>query len=124
MIGSIGRLRQRPKRIEYLYPAPPDREAFARYLNAFAALLDLARNQGAHVVAIKTPVPAGFYESLPDEAAFDAAISDLLASRGVPYHDFSQTMDEARYYFDTDHLNREGLATFLDRHLKAILTAE
>ena len=112
------------KRIEYLYPAPPDREAFARYLDAFATLLDLARNQGARVVAIKTPVPAGFYERLPDEPAFDAAISDLLASRGVPYHDFSRAMDEARFYFDTDHLNREGLATFLDRHLKAILMAE
>ena len=112
------------KRIEYLYPAPPDREAFARYLDAFATLLDLARNQGARVVAIKTPVPTGFYEGLPDEPAFDAAISDLLASRGVPYYDFSRVMDEARFYFDTDHLNREGLATFLDRHLKAILMAE
>jgi hypothetical protein len=112
------------KRIEYLYPAPVDPAAFKRYLDAFAALLDFARNAGVRVVAIKTPVPSGFYESLPDEPTFDAAISDLLARRGTPYHDFSQAMDEERFYFDSDHMNREGLAAFLDRYLKAILTSD
>ena len=33
-------------------------------------------------------------------------------------------MDEERFYFDADHMNREGLATFLDRYLKPILTSE
>ena len=112
------------KRIAYLYPAPLDPRAFKRYLDAFAALLDEARAKGVRVVAIKTPVPSGFYKSLPNEATFNAAISELLARRGVPYHDFSRAMDEERFYFDTDHMNREGLATFLDRYLKPILTSE
>ncbi len=112
------------KRIAYLYPAPPEPELFRRYLVAFAALLDEARAKGVRVVAIKTPVPSGFYKGLPNEPTFDAAMSDLLAQRGIPVHDFSRVMDEASFYFDTDHMNREGLATFLDRHLKAILTSE
>jgi hypothetical protein len=38
-------------------------------------------------------------------------------------HDFSTTLPEAGFYFDTDHLNRAGLTEFFSRHLKAILVA-
>jgi hypothetical protein len=32
-------------------------------------------------------------------------------------------MDEPRYYFDTDHLNRAGVTEFFNRHLKGLFTA-
>jgi hypothetical protein len=32
-------------------------------------------------------------------------------------------MDESKFYFDTDHLNRTGLTEFFDRHLKALLAS-
>jgi len=41
--------------------------------------------------------------------------------RNVPLTDFSDAMDEPKFYFDTDHLNRAGMTEFLVRHLKALL---
>ncbi len=113
------------KRIAYLYPAPdPDPEVFSRYLQVFAALIETARQEGVRVVVVKMPVPARFHSQLPNEAAFDNAISGLLAAQQAPFHDFSLTMDEPRFYFDTDHLNRAGVTEFLARDLKAILIQE
>ena len=110
-------------RIAYLYPQPPDPAGLSRYLAEFKALLALARQHQVRVVAIKMPVPAQFLAQLPGEAAFDTAISSLLEREQVPFHDFSRTMDEPRFYFDTDHLNRAGLTEFFNRHLKGILAA-
>lgn len=113
------------KRIEYLYPdAPPHPAIFQRYLGDFAALIDRARDSGARVVVVKLPIPLRFHDKLPGETAFDEAVSALLALRDVPFHDFSGAMDEPRFYFDTDHLNRAGVTEFFGRHLKAILTGD
>lgn len=113
------------KRIAYLYPATaPDPAVFSRYLQAFEALIETARREGVRVVVIKMPVPARFHGQLPNEAAFDDAISGLLVAQQAPFHDFSLAMDEPRYYFDTDHLNRAGVTEFLARDLKAILVQE
>jgi hypothetical protein len=108
-------------RIAYLYPKPPDPAALARYLEALEALIVLARQHDVRVVAIKMPVPSQFLDKLPDEAAFDAAIVQLLGSQQVALHDFARALDEPRFYFDTDHLNRAGLTEFFLRRLKAVL---
>lgn len=113
------------KRIEYLYPpADSDPGAFPRYFQEFAALVALARREEMRLVAVKMPVPARFHARLPDEASFDEAVARLLEESGAAFHDFSLSMDEPRYYFDTDHLNRTGLTEFFERHLKAILVSE
>ena len=109
------------KRIAYLYP-DHDPEVFSRYLQEFEALIALAQREGVHVTVIKTPMRARFYSQIQGESAFDDTISRLLAARQVPFHDFSLTMDDPRFYFDTDHLNRVGLTAFFNRHLKAILS--
>jgi hypothetical protein len=111
-------------RIQYLYPASPQQSGLDRYLASFAALVTLAQQHGARVVAIKMPVPAAFRRELPAEATFDAAMARLCAQQGVALHDFSQALDEPRFYFDTDHMNRDGLTTFLARDLKPILGGE
>jgi hypothetical protein len=111
------------KRIEYLYPGRPDPAALARYLEQLSALLTLARQQEMTIRVIKTPIPAQFRGRLPQEAAFDAALTQLLAGHGVPFHDFSQKMNEPRFYFDTDHLNRQGLTVFFNADLKPLLAA-
>jgi hypothetical protein len=67
------------------------------------------------------PVPSQFLERLPDEAAFDAAMSQLLASQHVAFHDFARALDDPRFYFDTDHLNHAGLTELFNGHLKAVL---
>jgi hypothetical protein len=112
------------KRIEYLYPDTFDAALFERYLGAFKALISLARRSGVDMAVIKMPVPARFHAKLPEEASFDEKVSHMLAASGVPFHDFSLVMDEARFYFDTDHLNHEGLTEFFNRYLKEIMTAK
>jgi hypothetical protein len=111
------------KRIAYLYPEQAPPQALARYLGELSALVELAQRGGTRVVAIKMPVPAQFRSQLPGEGAFDEAVAKALAAQGVPFHDFSAALEEPRCYFDTDHLNREGLERFLARNLGAVLEA-
>ena len=110
-------------RIDYLYPKPPTDAAFSRYLTEFEKLIAVAREHGVNVVVIKMPVLAQFRSRIPNEAAFDDAMIRLAARREVAFHDFSRLLDEPRFYFDTDHLNRVGLTELFNRHLKSIFTA-
>jgi hypothetical protein len=110
-------------RIGYLYPNGTQGEALSRYLAAFSGLLMLADQHGIKVTVIKTPVPTAFRAALPNEAAFDTALKQQLAARGILLRDFSAALDEPRYYFDTDHLNRAGATEFLARALKDVLLA-
>ena len=111
------------KRIAYLYPTASDDAVLVHYLREFSDLIALARQHGARVVVIKMPVPAQFRSQLPGEAAFDLAVTRLLATDQIPLNDFSQTVNEPRFYFDTDHLNRAGMTEFFNQNLKSILTA-
>jgi len=49
-------------------------------------------------------------------------MAQMLTVRGVRFHDLSATIDEPRFYFDTDHLNLAGLTEFLARDLKGSLS--
>jgi len=108
-------------RIAYLYPKPPDETVLVRYLESFSALIALARQNAARVAIVKLPVPAQFRSQLPREAAFDGAITRLLEAQNLVLRDFSQALNEPRFYFDTDHLNRSGLTEFFRRDLKSVL---
>jgi len=109
------------KRIAYLYPDQTSAAALSRYVEEFSTLVATARRAGASLVVVKMPTPSQYRSQLPDEAAFDQAMSRLLATTEVRFHDFSQALDEPRFYFDTDHLNRAGLTEFFARHLKSAL---
>jgi hypothetical protein len=110
-------------RIAYLYPKAPDPAGLSRYLEEFKAIIALARQRDMRVIVIKMPVPSQFQNQLPDEAVFDGAVSQMLGREQVVFHDFARAMDEPRFYFDTDHLNRAGLTEFFHRHLKAVLAS-
>lgn len=107
-------------RIDYLYPKPPLETDFSRYLTEFEKLVALARDHGVNVVAIKMPLPPQFRSRIPNEAAFDEAIARIAAEQRISFYDFSKSLDEARFYFDTDHLNRAGLTSFFHQELKKI----
>jgi hypothetical protein len=109
------------KRITYLYPDKTAATALSRYAEEFSTLIATARQAGAGVVVIRMPLPSQYRSELPHEAVFDEAISRLCSKREVRFHDFSRAMDEPRFYFDTDHLNRAGLTQFFAQYLKPIL---
>ena len=108
-------------RIDYLYPAPPTSAALARYLAEFDKLIVMAQKRGIRVVVVKLPVPTQFRSRLPNESAFDEAMLRITTGRKIPFYDFSNALDEPRFYFDTDHLNRAGLAELFNQTLKSIL---
>ena len=110
------------KRVEYLYPDSPSPGTLERYLRELSSLVDTARGAGMNVVVIKMPVPSAYRSRLPSEDAFDAALARTLAPRGIAVRDFSGSIPEARFYFDTDHLNRAGLEQFVARDLGPLLT--
>jgi hypothetical protein len=58
---------------------------------------------------------------IPNEAGFDALINDLLARKQIPFHDFSQVNNDPKLFFDSDHLNRKGVVSFFQNHLKKLL---
>lgn len=108
-------------RITYLYPQPPSPTALSRYLGVLSDVIAAAERAGMRVVVIKMPIPAAYRSQLPNERAFDEAISKLLVRRGLSLRDFSGAVDDAGAYLDTDHLNRKGVSAFYADHLKSIL---
>ena len=111
------------KRIAYLYPDNTTAAALNRYLETLSTVIATARRAGAGVVVVKMPTPAQYRSQLPDEAGFDLALARLLAAADVQYRDFSRAIDEPQFYFDSDHLNRDGLTQFFARDLKPILAS-
>jgi hypothetical protein len=113
------------RRIEYLYPdGASDPAVLSRYMEELRELIRLAQARGAAVTGIKMPVPSRFYELLPGEADFDAAVSRVLVDEGAAIHDLSLAIDDPQLYFDTDHLNRTGLALFFEQDLRPILAGD
>ena len=110
------------ERIAYLFPeGTGDPEVLARYLDVFMGLLDRALAAGMTVRVIKLPVPENYSDKLPDEAGFDAALNTRLGERGIILEDYSNLLPEARFYFDSDHLGRQGVQAFADQVLVPLL---
>ena len=110
-------------RIAYLFPDSAQEGRLARYMTEFAKLLELAHRKNVRVAVIKMPTPGQFRALLPNEAAFDAAMAVAIENSGVGFSDFSDELDEPRFYFDTDHLNRAGVTELFNRHLREIVMA-
>ncbi|MDQ2088923.1 hypothetical protein [Marimonas arenosa] len=112
-------------RISYLYPEGALRADIVEYyLDTLDRLFDLAIAEGVKVMVIKLPVPNAFLDALPDEAGFDASLRARLNSRGIPLHDLSQVLRDPALYFDTDHLNRDGVETLYRDHLRDLIAPE
>jgi hypothetical protein len=110
-------------RIKYLFPESGRTEELVRYLTEFDRMLKLAEQRNVRVVVIKMPTPSQFRVALPNESTFDETITATIANRRAGFHNLSAELDEPRFYFDTDHLNRAGITELFARHLKAILVA-
>lgn len=108
------------ERVAFLYPA--DAVLQDRYFDDLAATVALARSAGARVVILRPPLPAAFAARLPFEAEVAARLSDLAQAGGAEMADFAAALPEQRFYFDSDHLNRQGVEAWLDLGLAALLS--
>lgn len=108
-------------RIDYLYPEGSGMAAAGPALDAFARLVDEMQEAGAEVVVLRLPLPEHFRAALPDNSALLAALEEIMAARGVRYHDLSEALEDPALYFDTDHLNRAGVEALWRDHLLPII---
>ena len=109
-------------RIAYLYPQGAGEQAvLERYLDVFTGLIERAESAGMRVLVVKLPLPRAFSDRIPGEADFDAALEDRLAARGLRLLDFSGQLQDARFYFDSDHLGRQGVEAFAAETLVRLL---
>ncbi|MGE0703568.1 MAG: hypothetical protein AB7F99_12640 [Vicinamibacterales bacterium] len=109
------------QRLAYLYPENPDPSMVDRYAADFEALAREVRERGMRFLVIRPPIPARVREQLPDEDRFDAALRTRLEPYGVEWHDFSQVANDEALFYDTDHLNREGVMNFCTSYLAPVL---
>lgn len=56
-----------------------------------------------------------FRALLPNEVAFDEAVTAAIANLGIGFYSVSAELEEPRFYCDTDHLNRAGVSELLAR---------
>jgi hypothetical protein len=108
-------------RIAYLYPTDADPALRDRYQAEVAGVVRIARAHGAQIAVVKLPLPDRFRALLPDEAAFDAALSQVLEAEGLDLQDHAALVPDPKLYFDTDHLNRAGVTAYLDAGFLALL---
>ncbi|MDP6582725.1 MAG: trehalose-phosphatase, partial [Vicinamibacterales bacterium] len=54
-------------------------------------------------------------------AQFDATLEMLVARHGVAYHDFASVSNDEALFFDSDHLNQDGVERFFENHLREVL---
>ncbi len=114
-------LKEIKTRIASTDPALIDEKLFGRYLDLLAEMIDALKARGIRVIACRPALPGMYLENKPHEDLFDQRIKAVLEPRQVPFQDFSKTIPEYRYYFDTDHLNRFGVPIFFERHFKQFL---
>lgn len=110
------------ERVAYLYPQGSENPAvLEHYLDVFDGLLDRAEAAGMSVLVVKLPLPSSFVARLSGEADFDAALAEKLASRGLTLLDFTDRMPDPRFYFDSDHLGRQGVEALATEILVPLL---
>lgn len=112
------------QRIAYLYPATLSDTEFQRYLGELDALADLALEHGARLLLVKPPTPPRYREALPDEPAFDAAITKFAEDHSLAYRDFSTLLPDDANYYDTDHMNPTGVTAFIATGFADLLRGE
>jgi hypothetical protein len=109
------------QRLEYLYPKTIDSAAFDGYLSQFESLIQLAQNHNMQVIVIKPPIPERIARQIPGEDQFDARLKQILERHHAEFHDFTHIGNDDRLFYDTDHLNREGVLNFFEHSLAPVL---
>lgn len=109
------------QRIGFLYPKQTDPQALAHYLSEFESLVLDLKKRDIRLIVIKPPIPARVYAMLRNEEQFDKALKIIIERFQIDFHDLSLVANEEKYFFNTDHLNRNGVLNFFEVSLKEIL---
>lgn len=112
------------QRLAFLYPEKVDAALLDRYLGELEAMVRELEARKIRLVVVKTPLPGRVLGALKGEEAFDARVRAILEPRGIQVHDFTRQANEDKFFYDTDHLNKDGAGNFIDTLLGPLLKAE
>ncbi len=118
---AIASKRRYAQRIAYLFPKKMDEAAFNRHLDDFKSLIGLLKAKNIQLIAMETPLPAEYYQMMPGAREFDQKMEEWLRSQGVPFYNFSLACNAESNFYDTDHLNRDGVLKFFDEYFSKVL---
>lgn len=93
------------KRMENLYPEGLSESNFTRYSREVVRILDMAANRGSRAFVVILPTLLG---KEPGHERTMAFLEQCRAQHPFTLCDWSETMQEARFFADHDHLNHEG----------------
>jgi len=111
-----------PKMVERsvrrFFPDGTNSDPLNRYMEDLRTLIELAESNGSKLILVTPPTLLG---ELPGAVEFRAALNNLLEPQGIPYHDFSNAVEDVALYHDHDHLNDNGVRHFFDTYLVPVL---
>jgi hypothetical protein len=105
------------QRIAYLYRIK-DRSKIEEQKEKILKILDIAKANKTEVVFILLPTLLGKELAYDDIMKF---LSYLKKNKCYDYYDFSNTMQDASFFRDTDHLNSKGVSFFFRTYLQTTL---
>lgn len=75
----------------------------------FKENLNLLKSRNIRVILINSPIPPAYYKSYTNNNVFDARMEKM-----GEYYNFNNklTLDDSIYFYDTDHLNQNGVDIF------------
>ncbi len=112
------------QRLEYLYPPGIEDSVRDRYLAAFEDLVRDVRARGIRFLVVRPPIPERIRRQLPGEDIFDELMQSRLPPHGAEWRDFSRVANEEKFFYDTDHLNQEGVLNFFEHHLAPLVRGD
>jgi hypothetical protein len=77
-------------------------------------IIGLARDAKSQIVFVTTPVADAYMNSIQNYEFFTDTVSRIAIKFQVPFFDFNrnQELSLKEYYFDSDHLNQNGVKLF------------
>ena len=112
------------RRMAFLYPESKSAETTDEYIAELDRLAGTLAKRGVRLVAIKTPLPRRVLEKLSGEEEFNDKVRSILGRHGFELHDFTTVANDDAFFYDTDHLNKDGVINFMDTYLGEFLRTE
>lgn len=109
------------QRIQYLYPAKPDPATVQHYREAFTDFARFLRERGIRLIVIRPPIPQRIAKLIPGEVEFANDLAALARQQDIAYRDFSGAVGNDALYYNSDHLNRDGVLEFARTELVPLL---